>query len=679
MEDMGYLGNYGDLGQTAAAIRGRLPAQLDARCDAAGLAGRHQPFDSDLPLRPRPNYAVPSGRYSLPASARRATARRGRKLSLVLAALLFAASGAAQATIINAASPSFVDVATAIAVAVDGDTVIVPAGTAAWTSTLTITKGISLIGQTTTNSVAGTAVDSTIIQDNGTRPNAALIIVTTSGSKAYRITGFTFAPLNTTGANNGMIRMGGNGTGMRLDHCHFQPNIAQSPLIAVSGTCAGVADHNVMEMGSFFGGSFVFNNGVSSTDLNGDGVWASPTNFGGANFFFCEDNYVRNTHTPINGLIGFTDGTFGCRYVWRYNHCYDIEIANHGTEGGRYRGGRALEMYNNDFHNTAAHQVGGIRSGCLLTHDNTFDGVQPPIGMPNETFRSFFSWGPFTTMSGGQFVAPSGAVPWGGASGDSPWDFNDAHGLYDSGTVTSGTSPAPGLGTTVDTLTDTTKSWATNQWVGFTARRLSDSQVGLILANTSNTLTMAVYMGDSRYAVWAANNQYQIHKALVLLDQQGRGKCDLITGTTATNTINSITGKPAWPHQALEPVYSWNDIYTPSGAHVNTLGSASPGIQANRDYYNQNTGWTPGNPLTTGVGVGTFAQRPTQCSAGTDIAGGSNPPGVGYWATDTKTFYVCTATNTWTQYYQPYTYPHPLVSGATPTPPAPSNLRVTGP
>src|SRR5882724_10248631 len=119
-----------------------------------------------------------------PASAGIAFGSSPRCAALAVG-MFFTFLGQAEATIINAASPSQIDVTTAVALAVDGDTVIVPAGKAAWTSTLTITKGISLIGQTTTNSVAGTAVDSTIIQDNVTRPNAALIIVTTSGSKAY--------------------------------------------------------------------------------------------------------------------------------------------------------------------------------------------------------------------------------------------------------------------------------------------------------------------------------------------------------------------------------------------------------------------------------------------------------------------------------------------------------------
>src|SRR6476469_4268555 len=135
---MGYLGNYRDLGQGAAEIQARLPAQLHARCGAAGRAARHWPSDSDSPFRLRPNYAVSSGPYGHPASAPRATARRGRKLSTLLAALLFAGSGAAQAKTITALSPSFFDVSKAIGSAVDGDTVIIPAVTASWTSKLVI-------------------------------------------------------------------------------------------------------------------------------------------------------------------------------------------------------------------------------------------------------------------------------------------------------------------------------------------------------------------------------------------------------------------------------------------------------------------------------------------------------------------------------------------------------------
>src|SRR5438874_8234652 len=103
---MGYLGNCRNLGQTAALIQARFRVQLRARCGAAGWAAGHLPSDCDSPFRLQPYDAVLPGLYGHPASARSATARRGRKLNALLAALLFAASGAAQAKSITALTPS---------------------------------------------------------------------------------------------------------------------------------------------------------------------------------------------------------------------------------------------------------------------------------------------------------------------------------------------------------------------------------------------------------------------------------------------------------------------------------------------------------------------------------------------------------------------------------------------
>ena len=201
---MAYLRICRDLEQGAAEIQARLPARLHARSDAAGQAACHLPSDCDSPFRLRPNDAVPSGLYGHPASARRATVWRGRKLSALLAAVLFAASGAAQAKSITALTSSFFDVNKAIGSAVDGDTVIIPAGTAAWTSTLSISKAITLKGQTTIHMGAdgrpdGTADDKTIIRYDVTGGVAGLISVQSVAGKSYRISGLTFQDARASG------------------------------------------------------------------------------------------------------------------------------------------------------------------------------------------------------------------------------------------------------------------------------------------------------------------------------------------------------------------------------------------------------------------------------------------------------------------------------------------------
>jgi hypothetical protein len=574
LERMGPLGNFRNLHETAE-IRGRFPTQLEAGCDAAGRVAHHRRgrFNSHFPWRP--NHTI---------------------VSSVLAALLLVASGAAQAKIIDARSPSLNDVNAAIASAADGDTVMVPAGTAAWTSTLTITKGIQLIGKTTTDPVAGTAVDNTIIQDNVTRgtQSSAIIRVTSVSGKSYRVSGLSFQPFATTPGINGMIVLAGNSHSVRLDHCHFKPGLAQGVYVAVTGAIYGVADHNILEFTKIAESFFIrmgnWPNPDGTDGIHGDGAFAAPTAFGSEKFFFIEDNYfIKRVTYELNGA---TDDFSGARWVFRHNHCYDIELQTHGTEGARFRGGRAREIYNNDFHNLRVHPVGGIRSGVTIIHDNTYYGAKPQFGLALQAYRSFFKWKSQTLPKG-----------WGGATGDNPWDVNDTEG---NGTNVPGHSPflfasgTAGSGSSKTSIVDTSKNWKPDQWKGFTAKRVSDSQVAYITANTNNTLTVECYNDSGGGAVWTAGDQYQIHKCLIALDQPGRGQGDLIVRDPPAN---SQTGTQAWPHQLLEPTYAWNDLYT--GGVANRIQAARTLLE-NRDFYNNTPmpGYKPyiyPHPLTSGL------------------------------------------------------------------------------
>jgi hypothetical protein len=160
-------------------------------------------------------------------------------------------------------------------------------------------------------------------------------------------------------------------------------------------------------------------------------------------------------------------------------------------------------------------------------------------------------------------------------------------------------------------------------------------------------------------------------------DQPGQGVGDLLSGDfpNVTNVTRGCGNSvPCWPRQALEPVYDWRNSFSPAPGWGGTYWAVYHGtvLQPNRDFYL----YTPTFTGTTGTGSGLLGSRPATCT-----------PGVAYWATDQGSWnttgtsgvlYKCTAPNTWTLYYTPYTYPHPLTRNALQTTPpaAPTGLSI---
>jgi hypothetical protein len=150
----------------------------------------------------------------------------------------------------------------------------------------------------------------------------------------------------------------------------------------------------------------------------------------------------------------------------------------------------------------------------------------------------------------------------------------------------------------------------------------------------------------------------------------------------SSRTANVAAGGGDHCPQGSEPIYSrqfWNNSYyfnnrRDGNSTVLKYSIGSSGCEEFTITENVHV-WQDASPFTgaTGVGCGTLAARPATCTVG-----------VGYWATDQScsdltgmvganpttpisgTLYRCTAPNTWTAYYTPYTYPHPLRGDLTP-------------
>jgi hypothetical protein len=552
---------------------------------------------------------------------RRTAARKiyGILLSVVISGGFFSAR--CEATVFHS-DGSEASVQACIRSAADGDIVTLPAGIFTWTYRLEITKGITLKGQTTITG-AGTSNptinDGTIIRDNTPRSGAytGIIHAMMTPTKSFRLTGITFARGDSTriAIGNGFVHFSSQGTtpnrSMRMDHCHFA-SLYQGKLFWVSGWVYGVADRNVIEG---FGSTepFYVTHGSwgGSGQVLGNGSWADYPWYGTEKFFFVEDNtLIREDSGYFSGI----DCNNGGRWVMRHNYLRNYIPSGHGTEGGRARGQRANEFYNNTVHMTVGWN-GGQRSGTSLWHDNTLTGVEPANNRQTS-------------------LRPNPI--WGIADGTSPWDQNDTEGngtyveghppyLFASGSATSGTVIS-GLEAR---FSDSAKNWTPDQWRGYSIRNTNPASASyglgsFIISNNARSITYAYNDAASGgHLRFNTGDTYKIYRVLVMTDQNGRGKGDQVVGNPP---INTVTGTPFWTHQALEPCYSWNNVHLPSNrAYGYGVRRGQPTTKLNIDFFN----------------------------LGSDFPRNTTPQAVSnrYTAARNGVNYVGT-----------YTYPHPLVS-----------------
>ncbi|MBA3830920.1 MAG: hypothetical protein H0X34_03305 [Chthoniobacterales bacterium] len=600
---------------------------------------------------------------------------RPRSGAWLVAGMLLFGSAHTDAAVINAKSASRTDVGAAVALANDGDTVMVPAGSATWITTLTIIKNIQIIG-------AGES--STVITENLPRTNniplfdISLTHESSAPDYSFRLSGMKITSQNQNGtalasdkpfiALTGVTHatdapapyVSGCVSRVRLDHMtwdHLQG------LAFVANSCLGVADHitQITNTGAYQSYPVKIKMETWTPNVNpatgdplpksylaakGFGSWADDPYWGTDKFWFFED-----CNFTVPGNTNICDNLQGARVVFR--HCTingGGGMATHGMEGEADPGIKQAEIYNNYF--VTDRQFGQHRSGSILYFNNKSTGLTKGV--------SFYTYRQSRTESN-----------WGGADGTDRYDNNAGGSPIYTGTVTGVSSDK------VSSITDNNRVnfnlIDVTDGAIYSVNNLDDPAAGSsfdagwkykhasVASINGKTLELTAEIGSGTYgnfsAEWAVGNHYEIRKVIAAYGQPGQGKGNLLNTVTGqdsytTYTYPGTTGAKATYPQAgypLEPCYAWNNTDTPNGyLNFNTDNASSNlSLKSGRDYFSLSE-----RAIAT-QDVGYPAQSYTRAT--------NSYPGIGANGTTP---------------YTPYTYPHPLTAPADGQPSAPENLQI---
>jgi len=588
-----------------------------------------------------------------------------KKLALIFG-LLCAGSLHAQCTgggtITLAASPSESTIAACLSsVNVDGTVIVIPAGSTTFSTQMTATlhksMTIQCAGNTTGSDSLGNPTgynDQTyFIQGFG---GGAGILPTPTAGKSIRVTGCTLEGDGTSVDSSGFFNLSGSmqstpcsgssGACMRFDHNHMTGFKTQNVIVLFGGWIYGVVDHNLFDTGTNGAGSVANGVRVSMPNYGGyqnaNGSWYIASNWGGWDKIYFENNTFNYAFA--------NDCTFGGRQVFRYNTFNYALIQTHET--GDPLGCRETEVYKNKF-------TGGspstnnvelyARMGTGLSWGNTLSGVGTAIEFHDDRSECNTQSHPQTPPPGG--LGYPGNTCWAGTVNTSGTSVTFSSGVNFAG---------PGTGSGIPQST--------------TPIVINGVQYAISAYNSSTSLTLSTSAGTQTGVNYYIPSNWDFAPAsssgYPVYGQFGYGSGDLLQGTTfgknlcntqfpvgSTDCANGLyTGR--WPHLDLEPTYEWLNSYT-GLSHIYNVGTGSNAALWTecQDYYTYSASFTGACSTGNGIGSGLLSARPSTCT-----------PLTAYWATDTNTLYQCATTNTWSTYYTPAAYPHPLVSSSAATP-----------
>lgn len=322
-------------------------------------------------------------------------------LTIVLTSRSFGAT-------VTAASTSSAAVQAAINAASNGDTVVVPAGSATWSTPVTISgKALTLIGN---------GIGSTVITD-GTSSSA--LAITATAANFVRVSGFTFISSGSH-TSSGMVDVsGGHGeVAFRLDHLRFLVSSAVTRGVTTTWIY-GLIDHCLFQNTTGTATQLVSLWGSDDSTQPGFGMtpWSWPPSLGTTNAVYIEDCGIYETAGVQSGDSAF-DSYGGARFVIRYCSITNSEFGGgHGTDSGTRRSMHSFEIYNNTYVNNLSQKqrAATIRGGTGVIYNNTYGGTG--VGWDGVTLMYYRACPPLDQSAWGTCDGTQYKLTWNNSTG----------------------------------------------------------------------------------------------------------------------------------------------------------------------------------------------------------------------------------------------------------------------
>jgi hypothetical protein len=299
-------------------------------------------------------------------------------------------------------TPDYASVNSCVSQAIAGDTINVSAGSATWSSSITVNKPVSIIGAGKTNTVL--TASGAMGSDRESYAGGFFWITSFNSSTLARISGFRFEMTNSTPLIGIKVSaLGVTSTNIRIDNNYFN----QGQIQILFAHMKGLIDNN-----DFYNWNNERSISLSAgSRTNADASW-SDMSAGTANGVFIENNnFVLNEGYTLAYAAYAFDFYQGGKYAIRYNN-FDYSavskvfelMQNHGSDFGYWqtstivrRSPAIIEIYNNTIKAYGLKWFITARGGSIIVHSNSV--VSPNYSTINakiyeEEYTNYPEYGP---------------------------------------------------------------------------------------------------------------------------------------------------------------------------------------------------------------------------------------------------------------------------------------------